>query len=77
MKVVYMVDTYLTPVPRPDSSLRDRNHLTIGKVYDVTEQWGPLTYRIVNDSGTAWTYDINMFITLDEYRQRQIDKIIE
>jgi hypothetical protein len=74
MKVICIDNTF--DITRPDLGLRDSNYLTIGKIYDVAER-GLHTYRIINDSGTSLIYDINMFITLDEYRQRQLNKILE
>ena len=59
--------------------------LTFGKVYDVIPRgMYPFyvfhqddCYVITNDSGKSWNYNKELFITLDEYRNLRINKILE
>jgi hypothetical protein len=50
--------------------------LTLNKSYDVTwvdNKW----YEIINDDGFKTFYDKEMFINLAEWRNKQIDSILE
>lgn len=54
--------------------------ITIGKIYEVeiTTIIGNLVkYSIINDMGYKYTYPKSMFITLEDYREGRIDKILE
>lgn len=56
--------------------------LTINKHYNVIfealfgDYPGHNHYVIINDEGFEWNYDTNMFITLKEFRDNQIDKVL-
>jgi hypothetical protein len=65
IKVVFINET-------PDDWLED---LTLHKVYEA-EKWH--RYYIIFSNKYTWKYyDVNCFITLAEWRDRQIDKILE
>lgn len=49
--------------------------LTPGKSYDVICDY-PTRYFLENDIGNQTSYKKKYFITLDEYRSLQIDKLI-
>ena len=54
------------------------SELTIGKTYDLisysSRSFSP--YKVLNDLGQVYSFDEERFITLDEYREKQIDKIL-
>lgn len=56
---------------------KNSNRFTYGKVYDV--EIYPETFRIVTDDGSKWDYSIalshHLFITLEQWREQQINKI--
>ena len=54
----------------------DANHLTIGKIYDADISLNRSNPLIKCDKGTPFGAIMKHFITLDEYRERQIEKII-
>ena len=52
-------------------------HVTIGKIY--TSLPSVLTggiWRVTNDNGITWHYPNDHFITLGDYRERQINKLL-
>ncbi len=52
-------------------------HLTIGKIYNTYENKTGISYNIENDIGWTIPCSADWFITLEEYRNNQIDKIIK
>ena len=50
--------------------------LTVGKIYDVISLNGNY-YVMINDGGNMCGYNSRRFYTLGEYRNIQLDKIIE
>lgn len=50
-------------------------NLTINKIYDVLID-GDYYYYIRNDSNVNFTYPIYYFISLDEYRDNVINKLL-
>jgi len=55
--------------------------LTFSKIYDVLPGCGikgidDYNYFIINDKGNKEYYSKNTFLKLDEWRKRQIDKIL-
>jgi len=49
--------------------------ITPGKIYESADRWSN-DYKILNDSGFySWELKEN-FITLEEYREQQINKLI-
>lgn len=50
--------------------------LTINNVYETFGNISIFGYWIINDLGVEYVYDTDMFITLEEYRLIQIDKLI-
>ena len=65
IKVVFINET-------TDDWLKD---LTLHKVYEA-EKWDRY-YRIYSDKHTCKYYDVDHFVTLAEWRAKQIDKILE
>jgi hypothetical protein len=60
--------------------------LTTNKVYDaklveLTEkqlfEWGGELYRIINDDGYSMEYNTGRFITLAEWREKQIKIVLD
>lgn len=54
--------------------------LTIGRIYDiyiVGGSGGIFYYNLLNDEGVFTWHNSNLFISLEEYRERQIKKILE
>ena len=73
MKVVCINNTEM------DSAMETSVNLTIGKVYDVI---GNVTYEdsvfpIINDIGKKVTYYNGRFESLEEYRSKKLNKILE
>ena len=58
-------------------------NLTQGKTYEVIdskqtpEQERPHMYKIINDDGKQRWYDKSMFITLEEWRDQQLNEILK
>lgn len=54
--------------------------LTLGKAYEVRDQHpfqiNGQTYQIVNDRGALSWYDREVVMPLEEWRERQISKLI-
>lgn len=50
--------------------------LTIGKIYEITGVINEYFYSIVNDDGSDKNYPVDNFITLAEYRDKQIEEIL-
>lgn len=62
-----------------DGAMETSVNLTIGKVYDVI---GNVTYEdsvfpIINDIGKKGTYYNGRFESLEEYRSKKLNKILE
>ena len=58
-----------------------QHELTFGKMYDVLPGCGlkgidHYNYFIINDRGHKEYYSKNTFLTLDEWRKRQLSKIL-
>ena len=60
--------------------------LTQGKTYEVIDskqtpeqEWRDAThmYKIINDDGKKRWYDKSMFITLEEWREQQLNEILK
>jgi hypothetical protein len=51
--------------------------LTIGKIYDITLAWHFEDYLVTSDAGRDITVPKYYFKLIDEYRQEQIEKILE
>lgn len=54
--------------------------LTLNKQYNVIFSYPELNsteYRILNDNNIESYYNSSMFITIEVYRERQIDKILK
>lgn len=55
----------------------DEEELTMYKTYDIiSEDVGGMTYLIRNDIGKSYDYNKNRFITLEEWREMKLDKIL-
>jgi hypothetical protein len=58
-------------------------HLTQGKTYEVIdskqtpEKERPHMYKIINDDDKQRWYDKSMFITLEEWRDQQLNEILK
>ena len=57
------------------------NRFTYGKIYTISNLYASSSIiEIISDDGSNWQCSIGMlnhlFISLDEWRQKQIDKII-
>ena len=58
-------------------------NLTQGKTYEVIdskqtpEQERPHMYKIINDDGKQRWYDKSVFITLEEWREQQLNEILQ
>lgn len=54
------------------------SELTIGKTYDLisysSRRFSP--YKVLNDLSQVYSFDKERFITLDEWREIQLDKIL-
>ena len=54
--------------------------LTYGKIYDTISITGVLSnyikYKITCDRGFVEFYNKDLFVTLEEWRERQLDKIL-
>jgi len=52
--------------------------LTYGKVYDVisTSERRFSPYKVLNDLGEVYSFDDRRFITLEEWREMQLKKIL-
>ena len=50
--------------------------ITIGKIYDAYHDRDPRFYYIKNDNEIWIGYSANRFITLADWRDKQIDKIL-
>jgi hypothetical protein len=55
----------------------DANLLTIGKVYDAKLHTDESFFSVLNDREYWASYWSSKFITLAEWRNQQIDKILE
>jgi hypothetical protein len=58
-----------------------QHELTFGKMYDVLQGCGlkgidDYNYFIINDRGHKEYYSKNTFLTLDEWRKRQLSEIL-
>jgi hypothetical protein len=51
------------------------NNLTVGKKYTVCNAWDCF-YRIINDTGNNVEYSSDRFITLEEYRKRNRNEML-
>ena len=54
-------------------------HLTTGKVYDVIKYdvFGCIKFALIdNDAGYSSYHSIDKFITLEDYREQQLNKIL-
>ncbi len=52
--------------------------LTQGKTYEVMETYPEQTiYKIINDDGNLGRYSKSMFMTLEEWRDRQLNEILK
>jgi hypothetical protein len=66
----------------PDIAERNRleyyysERLTIGKIYLVIKNIEPSGYKLIDDLGNTNYYLKDRFITLDVYRDNQLNKII-
>ena len=57
----------------------DANHLTLGKVYDVTPRYmndDNIYYCVENDINVKYLYYKSLFITVKEYRRERLKEII-
>lgn len=50
--------------------------LTIGKSYEKVQHNRNYRHWVIDDNGHTTSYPKECFITLDEYRSKQIDKIL-
>jgi len=79
MKVV-CIDNSVDMIP--DDEERNRlkyyysERLTIGKIYLVIKNIDPSGYKLVDDLGNSKYYLKDRFITIDEHREQQLNKII-
>jgi hypothetical protein len=77
MKVICIsvdIDNYFKPIDL--STTKRCLGLTLNKSYEVSwidNRW----YEIINDDGIKTFYDKEMFVNLAEWRNRQIDSILE
>jgi hypothetical protein len=51
--------------------------LTIGKVYDITLAWHFEDYHVTSDAGHLIAVPKYYFKLISEYRQEQINKVLE
>lgn len=49
---------------------------TIGKVYETTGG-SPAQYRIISDTGISYDLSTGRFVTLEEWREMQLNNILE
>ena len=79
MKVV-CIDNSVDMIP--DEEERNRlkyyysERLTIGRIYNVIKSIDPSGYKLVDDFGNSKYYLKGRFITIDEHREQQLNKII-
>lgn len=60
-----------------DLSSRMKYKITLHKSYEVlSHDKYDYVYCIINDIGELTWYDSNMFMTLEEFRNSQIDKLV-
>lgn len=80
MKVV-CIDNSVDMIP--DDEERNRlnyyysERLTIGKIYLVIKNIDPSGYKLVDDLDNTKYYLKDRFISLDEHREQQLNKIIQ
>jgi hypothetical protein len=65
----------LVCIDNRNSSTVVDNDITIGKIYKI-EMLMDRGYRIINDKGYHKSYLKQRFITVEEYRNKQLDKIL-
>jgi len=51
-------------------------YLTVGKTYTVVMDFGP-TLAMIADNGHGLSLGKDLFITLEDYREKQIEKIFK
>lgn len=59
--------------------IEKRDFITIGKCYDVIDsiEWAiPKVHQIINDDGKPEWHNKWIFISLEEWREQQLDKIL-
>ncbi len=66
-------DSYQTNII--DSFIESHESLTIGKQYRV-EYNGLYYISIINDNGINSPYNLKRFVTIDEWREKQLNKLI-
>jgi hypothetical protein len=49
--------------------------VTIGKVYEI-DRWNDLYNRIVDDNGQGNWIDSSNFVSIEDYRDKQIDELL-
>lgn len=54
---------------------KEHAHLTVGKIYETYYVNG-MDCWVTNDNEVGWFYPIDYFITLSEWREHQINKIL-
>ena len=52
-------------------------YLTVGKTYTVLNDFGGPTLALITDNGNGLSLLRDLFITLEEWRERQLQMIIE
>ena len=65
-------------VNREYKNMPQNKHLTVGKIYEGDTLSDPDEFfvKVDADDGNPHVYYRGLFITLEEYRQQQIDKIL-
>ena len=54
---------------------KSSEYFTYGKIYDSIDEY--ITECVVANDGRQWVCDIKNFMTLSEFREQRINKILE